>query len=60
MRILIQAGEKVQLGGFAGENSAACCLQQKQALQGQRTVEPGWLVQVSTKELQSLGQKGVG
>ena len=56
----MQTGEKGWLGGFEGENSAACCLQQKQALQGQIAVEQGWLEWVSTKELQFLGQKGVG
>ena len=60
MRMSIQTGEKGQLGGSKGENLAACCLQWKQALQGQRVVEPGWLAQVSAKEFQSLGQKGVG
>ena len=60
MRMSIQTEEKGQLGGSEGENSATCCLQRRQALQGQRLVEPGWLAQVSAEELQFLGQKGVG
>ena len=56
----MQTGEKGWLGGSEGENSAAYCLWQKQALQGQIVVERGWLEQVSAEKLQSLGQKGVG
>ena len=35
----MQTGEKGQLGGSEGENLAAHCLWQKQALQGQIAVE---------------------
>ena len=60
VRMLMQTGENGQLGGPEGENWATHCLQQKQALQGQREVEPGQFVQESDAELQSLGQNGVG
>ena len=56
----MQTREKGRLGGSEGENLAACCPQWKQALQGQIAVEQGQQEQVSAKELQSLGQKGVG
>ena len=56
----MQTRENRWLGGSKGENLAAHCLRQKQALQGQIAVERGRLEQVRAKELQSLGQKGVG